>query len=416
MLLSTPRGLTPPCSSRSLPQQTEFNSLVGTVAEALATETQRTMERLATQLQQRRVQLLTGFTTHLEGDEELLASLAVAAPSSCGAGAAAGGCVSGGASASNERFASVLQDAQELCCKVEAATGGCQARPLTEPLTAGTRCRAKWMDGNYYDATIQKSNTDGTVVVNWLRPRAVGSGDCSPTGRPLITVSGTGGDDSLHRIVMKADIQLGDQGSGEKSDAQAALRLFEARSSEDRLCVDCGASGADWASVSFGTYLCRMCAEEHQGLGARLSLARQLNDGWGWIQRDLRYMLRGGNAAFRECLDKYPAVKTAPMAERYSSRFAEYYRRHLDAVCTGAQLPQLPSRELAVQAGAKGEFLSAAEAAAVAQEVARRFEAAVHWASTQSRCVTAKRASELGLPPSSGPKLTAGRTQKVITC
>jgi len=327
----------------------------------------------------------------------------------------------------------VLQEAQELCGKVEAVTSGRQIRPLTEPLTAGTRCRAKWMDGNYYDATVFKSNTDGTAVVNWLRPRAAGSGDSSPSGRPLVTVSGTGGDDSLHRIVMKADVQLDSQTGGAKSDAQAALRLFEARSAEDRACVDCGALGADWASISFGTYLCRMCAEEHQGLGARvsvaaqehqglgahLSLVRQLNDGWGWVQRDLQYMVRGGNAVFCTALDKYPLVKAAPMAERYSSRFAEYYRRRLDAVCTGAPLPQPPVQEAALHAGAKGEFLSAAEAAAVAQEVARNFEVMVHWASSQGRSATALgRVSELGLPPhsSSSPKVQVGRAQKVITC
>lgn len=410
-LLSMPSGLTPPNSSRSPLPLPEFNTLVANVAEAQASETQRTMERLATQLQQRRVQLLAGLTAHLESEQEQFSSFAHAACNMgvAGAPSAAG---AGATSSTNELLEAALQDAHQLCGRVEAVTGGrSRLRPLTEPLPVGTRCRAKWMDGNYYDATVQKSNSDGTVVVNWLRPRPAGSGDTSPTHRPLITVSECGGDDTLHRIVMKADLQLDEGGNGEQSDAQAALRLFEARPPEDRHCVDCGASGADWASVSFGTYLCRLCAEDHQALGVRLSLARQLNDGWGWVQRDLQYLIRGGNAAFRACLDKYPAVKAAPFTERYSSRFAEYYRRYLDAVCTGAQLPQPPSQEVAAQAGAKGEFLSAAEAAAVAQEVARRFEAAVHWAASHSRA-----AATPGRSVEFGPKVQPGKMQKVITC
>merc|ERR1711879_1081481 len=107
------------------------------------------------------------------------------------------------------------------------------------------------------------------------------------------------------------------------------------------------------------------------------SLVKQLNDGWGWVLQDLQYLSSGGNSAFHTCLQKYPAIQSMPILERYASRLAEYYRRHLDAICTGTQLPQPPPSELAIQPSS-GEFLSAAEAAAVAQDMAHRFEAAVH--------------------------------------
>jgi stromal membrane-associated protein len=387
----------------------DFTALIGIAAEALATETQRTLERFASQLQQRRTQLLAGLSSHLEGQQERLLVLAVQArpPPSGTAMAAQNGSV-------GADFEAALQEARQLCNHVEAVTlGQSGCRLAGDGLVCGTRCRAKWMDGKYYDATVHQSNCDGTVVVNWLRPRPAGAGDVSPTS-PLITVWEHGGDDTLHRTVMKADIHVDDQDKGDQSELQAALQLFKSRVAEDRLCADCGAIGADWASVSFGVYLCRACAEEHESLGTRVSLVRQLNDGWGWVQRELRYMARGGNGAFRTSLERYPAVQSLPRAERYSSRFAEYYRRHLDAICTGAMQPQPLSPDVAAQPSTKGEFLSAAEAAALAQEVSRRFETAVQqWASAQGRSIPSWRTLDAA---AQGPRSHAGSRTQRIAC
>jgi len=384
----------------------DFTALVGSAAEALAAETQRQLERFASQLQQRRTQLLAGLSSHLDGQQErLLVMAAQTRPPPSGMVMAAD---NGGLSADLE---AALQEARQLCNHVEAVTcGQSGCRPTGDGLACGTRCRAKWMDGKYYDATVHQSNCDGTVVVNWLRPRPAGAGDVSPTS-PLITVWEHGGDDTLHRTVMKADIHVDDQDKGDQSELQAALQLFKARVAEDRLCVDCGATGADWASVSFGVYLCRACAEEHESFGSRVSLVRQLNDGWGWVQRELRYMARGGNSAFRISLERYPSVQILPRVERYSSRFAEYYRRHLDAICTGATPPQPLSPDTAAQPCTRGEFLSAAEAAALAQEVSRRFETAVQqWASAQGRPFPSWRASDTA----HGPRINAGsRAQRI---
>jgi len=383
----------------------DFTALVGTAAEALAAETQRTLERFASQLQQRRTQLLAGLSSHLEGQQERL--LALPAQSRLLPPGMAMAAENGG---TGTDFEAALQEARQLCNHVEAVTLGQSGCRLTgDGLACGTRCRAKWMDGKYYDATVHQSNCDGTVVVNWLRPRPAGAGD-SPTS-PLITVWEHGGDDTLHRTVMKADIHVDDQDKGDQSELQAALQLFKARVAEDRFCADCGATGTDWASVSFGVYLCRACAEEHESLGIRVSLVRQLNDGWGWVQRELRYVARGGNGAFRTSLERYPAVQSLPRAERYSSRFAEYYRRHLDAICTGATPPQPLSPDVAAQPSTRGEFLSAAEAAALAQEVSRRFETAVQlWASAQGRPTPSWRAWDAR---AHGPRSHAGSRGRI---
>lgn len=250
------------------------------------------------------------------------------------------------------------------------------------------------MDGNYYDATIHTVLPDGSVVVNWLRPRP--GHECKE--RPLRTISGVGGDDTLHRILQKVDIHFEGLGSEGPSGSEGALSVFQQRRPQDRRCADCGAEGPEWASISFGIYLCATCVEEHKRLGPSRSLVRQLNDGWGWTKSDLKYMTAGGNEAFLSCLEEYPEVKVLPAATRYSTRLAEYYRRHLDALCTGAQLPGKPSIEIARQPLANADFLSRPEALEAVKEAAKRFEDAAKVASSQ--CKLARSASLIeDLPP-----------------
>lgn len=378
----------------------EFASIITRAAEALAAETQRTLERLATQLQQRRAQLLSGLSSHLEGEREQLALLAARESDSV----------------IDAQLGDVLCDARRLIEKVEAVTSG-NSRPSSSwgHFSSGRRCRARWMDGNFYDATIQSVLGDGNVVVNWLRPRPqVDEG--SPDKRPLITISDTGGDDTLHRIVPKADVQLEESSIGKPTDSVTAVQLFQARSDEDLLCMDCDAAGADWAAVSFGIYLCRSCAEQHGQLGARQSLVRLLNDGWGWNARDLQYLSVGGNSAFRSFLARYPSLLQMPPLQRYASRFGEYYRRHLDAICTGAQLPQMLPADVASQP-ASGDFLSAAEAAVVASEVSRRFEAAAQLSFSQARHRSSGSAGPFlgSIPlPRTTPKMSPSRSTSLI--
>jgi len=357
------------CSISREKTSSSLSGDVGSMAEALSLENQRSLERLATTLQQRRTELLAALTTHLRGEEERLAALSVAPSGVLGAELVAA-----------EQLQVALEEARHLCEHVEAAIDGPErAKSAISGLSTGTRCRARWMDGNFYDASIHSVGLDGTVVVNWLRPRA--SSDDSPD-RPLRTISESGGDDSLHRVVAKADIHIEGRSPRGQSEPQAAHRAFQSRGPEDRTCVDCNSAVTEWASISFGTYLCETCAAEHRQLGAKLSLVRQLNDGWGWTQRDLKYLTAGGNAAFRAQLEKYPEVQEMRIYLRYATRFAEHYRRHLDAICTGAQLPPPVQPETAEQPSQAGDFLSRAEAAAVAREVSNQFEEAAQIATT----------------------------------
>eukprot|EP00913_Durusdinium_trenchii_P000443 g406.t1 len=216
------------------------------VAESLSSETQRSLERLGTQVQQRRSELMLALRRHLNSESERLSALAVAP---------------GGSESAVGLAMDALQEAahenRRLCERVQKVVGldseATNGRAPSE-LCSGSRCRARWMDGNYYDATIHAVLPGGFVVVNWLRPRPNADGN----ERPIRTISGIGGDDTLHRIVQTADVEF----DALAPDVAMAFATFRDRPQQDRRCVDCDSAETEWASVSFGTYLCARCAEE----------------------------------------------------------------------------------------------------------------------------------------------------------
>lgn len=68
------------------------------------------------------------------------------------------------------------------------------------PVLPGMRVRALWAgDGRVYDALAQHVGSDGTVVVNWLRPAPL-------SDEQLACVCEAGGDDTQHRYVDRADV------------------------------------------------------------------------------------------------------------------------------------------------------------------------------------------------------------------
>ncbi len=41
-----------------------------------------------------------------------------------------------------------------------------------------------------------------------------------------------------------------------------------------QICVDCEAKHPQWATVSYGTFMCLECSGKHRGLGVHLSFVR----------------------------------------------------------------------------------------------------------------------------------------------
>ena len=69
-------------------------------------------------------------------------------------------------------------------------------------------------------------------------------------------------------------------------------------------CFDCGNPSPDWASLNNSIFICQSCAQCHQGLGAQISLVRDirrlnLNDS------QYRMMFAGGNGRLRAYFDQF---------------------------------------------------------------------------------------------------------------
>ncbi|KAL0590266.1 hypothetical protein ABG067_001511 [Albugo candida] len=118
---------------------------------------------------------------------------------------------------------------------------------------------------------------------------------------------------------------------------QQQLRLL----SGNNKCVDCDAPYPQWATVSYGTFLCLECSGRHRGLGVHISFVRSVTmDSWTELQ--IKQMQMGGNEAFRREFNGAGVPNTLCIQEKYNTSQAEAYRKRLSALVEGRIPLSLP--------------------------------------------------------------------------